>query len=108
MANSFLKGGKSVETALVKHQNMQYTQGAKQTFIINHIVQNSLQLHCLNSTLGNSELQTWPSYVHNPLWGVGKKPHRQFLISECKAKGTEVKLQDLCEVIKQVIFLKDR
>lgn len=70
-------------------------------------LQNRLQLHCLNATLENRELLTWPSYIHDPLWHAGKTPHRHFMTSECRSNGTKVKLQDLCKVIKQEIFQKD-
>lgn len=104
----FLKKG-NVRTALIKHQNQGMRgDGAKQKWqrvcYNKSFLQNCLQLHCLNSTLGNSELLTWPSYVHGPPWRAGEKPHRHFMASECRSNGTKMKLQDPCEVIKQEMF----
>lgn len=90
-----------------------HMEGAKQKgmhicFLYNKsFPQNCLQLHCLYSTLGNSELLTWPSYVHDPMWHAGVKPHRHFVASEGRSNGTTMKLRDLYKVIKREIFLKE-
>lgn len=80
----FLKEGNE-ETVLIKHQSSKYTEGGKQKWqhssYNKSFLHNRPQLHCLYSTLGNRELLTWPSYVHDPLWHAGKKPHRHFMTS---------------------------